>query len=306
MAMRTARRDAAVEADRRGRHVAPSGAVSPVLPHRPPARAGVDAGRRGRRAAREPEPEDGGFLPDPLAGPLFDPLTDPLPEALLEPLLEGLPELPHPDDLTDRPDALPAPRTAADRATGRDVGHPADRRHDHRDLDLRDRPAGRPAAPGVVASLLRSAVALQAEDLLRTIGALAVAAQRSEGTAAHVDWIGWVERDVRDLGHLARAALEVGATLPAGLDVGGGDPARPETVIEGLLAGHEAVLSVLRHLDAVGGTEPWNAVVGRITARREAEAAALRVTVGDGSPREPEQTHTGRPPDAFFSPDLLY
>jgi hypothetical protein len=287
--MRTVHRDVGSEVDRRGRHVAQPGAATAVLPHRPPARAGTAgtagtaAGRRGRRAASEPE-ADGTFLPDPLVGPLFDPLTDPLPEALLEPLREG------PPGAASSPPSLSASPRVPD---------------DTRALDLRDQPPARRPDPGVVRALLRSAVALQAEDLLRSIGALAVAAQRSEGTAAHVDWIGWVERDVRDLGHLARAALEVGATLPAGLDVGGGDPARPETVIEGLLAGHEAVLGVLRHLDAVGGAEPWNAVVGRITARREAEAAALRVTVGDGSPREPEQTHTGRPPDAFFSPDLL-
>jgi hypothetical protein len=158
---------------------------------------------------------------------------------------------------------------------------------------------------GVVRQLLRSAVALQAEDLLRTIGALAVASHRSEGTAAAVDWIAWVERDVRDLGRLAKAALDVGATLPAGLDVGGGDPARPETVIEGLLAGHEEVLRVLRDLDAIGGDEPWNEVVGRIAARREAEAAALRVTVGPSGSTERDVTHVGRAPDRHFSPDLL-
>ncbi len=171
------------------------------------------------------------------------------------------------------------------------------------DVVLAERP--RPAPLGVVRQLLRSAVALEAEDLLRTIGALAVASHRSEGTAAAVDWIGWVERDVRDLGRLARAALEVGATLPAGLDVGGGDPARPETVIEGLLAGHDEVLRVLRDLDAVGGDEPWNEVVARILARREAEATALRVSVGPDSPREREVTHIGRSPDRHFTPDLL-
>jgi hypothetical protein len=191
-----------------------------------------------------------------------------------------------------------APPPSADRVV--DVADAApDARPDVRSDTRPDR------AAGVVRALLRSAVALQAEDLLRTIGALAVAAQRSEGTAASVDWIGWVERDVRDLGHLARAALEVGASLPAGLDVGGGDPARPESIIEGLLAGHEAVLEVLRHLDAVGGDEPWNGVVSRIAARREAEAAALRVTVGDDAPREPERLHVGRSPDQHFSPDLL-
>ena len=299
MAMRTARRETGVEVGPRGRHVAQPGYASSPVPPRAARSAPADGapGRtvpavRGRRAVRDPD--DVPFLPAPAPGPDFDPLTDPLPEALLEPLRDGLPEVP-------AAAAVPAPPVT-----------PGGRSVDVRDLrdapgaPRRDAPSGRRPAPGVVASLLRSAVALQAEDLLRSIGALAVAAQRSEDTAAHVDWIGWVERDVRDLGHLARAALEVGATLPAGLDVGGGDPARPETVIEGLLAGHEAVLAVLRHLDAVGGAEPWNGVVGRITARREAEAAALRVTVGDGTPREPDRLHTGRAPDAMFSVDLLH
>jgi hypothetical protein len=163
----------------------------------------------------------------------------------------------------------------------------------------------RAVAPGVVRQLLRSAVALQAEDLLRVIGALAVAAHRSQGSAGGVDWISWVERDVRDLGRLARAALEVGARLPAGLDVGEGDPARPETLIEGLLIGHEEVLKVLRELDAVGGDEPWNEVVARIVARREAEVAALRVTVGPGTVEEDDVTHVGRAPSRHFTPDLL-
>jgi hypothetical protein len=169
----------------------------------------------------------------------------------------------------------------------------------------------RPAPDGVVRQLLRTAVALQAEGLLRTIGALAVASHRSEGTAAAVDWIAWVERDVRDLGRLARAALDVGATLPAGLDVGGGDPARPETVVEGLLAGHEEVLRVLRDLDdlgaagGAGGAEPWKEVVSRIVARREAEAAGLRVSVGAVASRERDVTHVGRSPDRHFTLDLL-
>lgn len=299
MAMRTARRDPGVEVGPRGRHVAQPGfAAAPVVAPRTAPRGAQDrpATLRGRRAARD---DDGGaFLPPPAPGADFDPLTDPLPEALLEPLRDGLPDLPgRPED--DGP-GLPGPDPH-----GRSVDV-RDRRDVAAAEGSQEPQVVRRPAPGVVASLLRSAVALQAEDLLRSIGALAVAAQRGEDTAAHVDWIGWVERDVRDLGHLARAALEVGATLPAGLDVGGGDPARPETVIEGLLAGHEAVLAVLRHLDAVSGTEPWNAVVGRITARREAEAAALRITVGDGTPREPDRLHTGRAPDAMFSVDLLH
>ncbi len=158
---------------------------------------------------------------------------------------------------------------------------------------------------GVVRQLLHSAVAVQAEDLLRALGALAVAAHRSAGTAAPVDWISWVERDVRDLGELARTALAAGASLPAGLDVGGGDPERPETVVEALLAGHEEVLRVLRTLAEVGDHEAWHDVVSRIVARREAEAVALRVTVGVGTPRRPDVTHVGRAPDRYFSPDLL-
>lgn len=215
--------------------------------------------------------------------------------AVRDPLAEGPPA----DRVVDVADAALAPAATAPAVSAPAVSAPAPT------AAATPAATARPGRAGVVRALLHSAVALQAEDLLRTIGALAVAAQRSEGTTASVDWIGWVERDVRDLGHLARAALEVGASLPAGLDVGGGDPARPESVIEGLLAGHEAVLGVLRHLDAVGGDEPWNAVVARIAARREAEAAALRVTVGDGAPRDPERLHVGRAPDRHFSPDLL-
>jgi len=166
-----------------------------------------------------------------------------------------------------------------------------------------DRPA--PLPDGAVRQLLRSAVALQAEDLLRMVGALAVAAHRSAGSAAAVDWVAWVERDVRDLGALARAALDAGADLPAGLDVGGGDPDHPETVVEGLLAGHEEVLRVLRALAASGGRQPWRDVVTRIAARREAEAAALRVTVGAGSAPPADRTHVGRSPDRHHGPDLM-
>jgi hypothetical protein len=184
-------------------------------------------------------------------------------------------------------------------AAHRDTGAPV------RTGDVEQPVPHRVRSSGVVRQLLHSAVALQAEDLLRTIGALAVVSHRSQGSTATVDWIGWVERDVRDLGRLAAAALDVGSTLPAGLDVGGGDPERPETVIEGLLAGHEAVLRVLRELHDVGGSEPWNDVVGRIVARREAEATALRVSVGPSAVPEHEVTHVGRAPDRHFSPDLL-
>lgn len=42
-----------------------------------------------------------------------------------------------------------------------------------------------------------------------------------------------------------------------------------------------------------------------IVARRAAEAAALRVSVGPGVDREPDVTHVGRSPDRHFTPDLL-
>lgn len=169
-----------------------------------------------------------------------------------------------------------------------------------------DEPRVRRALPdGVLRALLHSAVALQAEVLLRTVGALATAAHRSEPRTGAVDWVAWVERDVRDLGLLARAALDAGAALPAGLDVGSGDPDRPESLIEGLLAGHEAVLRALRDLLAAGGGRPWDDVVDRLAARRAAEAAALRVSIGDPDPPAAEPLRVGRPPDQHFTPDLL-
>lgn len=126
-----------------------------------------------------------------------------------------------------------------------------------------------PAAPartrtlpdGVVRHLLHSAVALQAEkSLLRTIGVLAFAAHRSEGSAAAVDWIAWVERDVRPRPAGPRRARPRGD--PAGrAGRRRRRPERPETVVEGLLAGHEEALRVLRDLDTLAGEDEWHDVV---------------------------------------------
>jgi len=96
--------------------------------------------------------------------------------------------------------------------------------------------------PAVLAQLLRSAVALQAEGLLRTAGALS-------GVWGNVlDRTAWIERDARDLSALTSAAVAAGASLPAGLDSGAGDPDHPSSVVEGLLASHEALVRVLREI----------------------------------------------------------
>jgi hypothetical protein len=96
--------------------------------------------------------------------------------------------------------------------------------------------------PAVLAQLLRSAVALQAEGLLRTAGALS-------GVWGNVlDRSAWIERDARDLSALTTAAVAAGASLPAGLDSGAGDPDHPSSVVEGLLASHEALVRVLREI----------------------------------------------------------
>lgn len=130
--------------------------------------------------------------------------------------------------------------------------------------------------------LLRSAVALQAEDLLRTIGALAKE-QRDVR-----EWSTIVERDVRDLALLASAAVAAGAALPAGLDGGGGDPNDPSSVMEGLLASHEALLSVLRQAAAVPADPRVQRTVEEVLRHREEEVVVLRA-LGAGAGLPPQQ-----------------
>jgi hypothetical protein len=132
---------------------------------------------------------------------------------------------------------------------------------------------------GVISQLLRSAVGLQAEGLLRTAGALA-------GVWGGVlDRTEWIERDARDLAALAAAASEAKAPLPAGVDSGAGDPDHPSSVVEGLLAAHEAQVAVLRQLAGSGGdeqTRPWLTLVNSILSRREEEMIVLRAVGAAG------------------------
>jgi hypothetical protein len=104
--------------------------------------------------------------------------------------------------------------------------------------------------PAVLAQLLRAAVALQAEGLLRTAGAL------SGAWGNVLDRTAWIERDARDLSALTSAAVAVGASLPAGLDSGAADPDHPSSVVEGLLASHEALVTVLREIAGPAATDP--------------------------------------------------
>jgi len=180
-----------------------------------------------------------------------------------------------------------------------------------------DRPGVRPLPPGVLAQLLRSAVALQAEGL-RTAGAL------SGVWGTVLDRTAWIERDARDLSALTSAAVAVGARLPAGLDAGAGDPNHPSSVVEGLLAGHQALVDVLRQIadsagssgagdDASsgaaagspdggdnggtdGGAEPWQAVVRAVLDRREEEILLLRAVGAVGQLPAEESYLRGRPP----------
>jgi hypothetical protein len=127
--------------------------------------------------------------------------------------------------------------------------------------------------------LLRSAVALQAEDLLRTIGALAIEQRDLR------QWSAMIERDVRDLAVLASCAVAAGASLPAGFDTGRGDPADPGSVIEGLLVSHEALMRVLRQVVEACEDPQLRHTVGDVLDRREEEAAVLRALgAGHGVP----------------------
>jgi len=110
------------------------------------------------------------------------------------------------------------------------------------------RPPSRVTPPSTL-QLLRSAVSLQAEGLLRTAGALS-------GVWGNVlDRTAWIERDARDLSALTTAAVAAGASLPAGLDSGAGDPDHPSSVVEGLLASHEALVRVLREIAGPASTD---------------------------------------------------
>lgn len=146
---------------------------------------------------------------------------------------------------------------------------------------------------GVIRQLLRSAVALQAEGLLRTAGALAGA------WGGVLDRTEWIERDARDLVALASAASAAKVPLPAGVDAGAGDPEYPDSVVEGMLAAHEALVTVLRQLVLAGGDEgsrPWLALVNAILSRREEDMIFLRAVGAAGQlPREEAYVH-GSPP----------
>ncbi len=135
--------------------------------------------------------------------------------------------------------------------------------------------------PGVVRQLLRSAISLQAEDLLRNIGVLAQTPQDVR------EWTPLVERDVRDLALLVSVAVSAGGDLPAGLDGGTEDPHWPGSPIEGLLASHEALMNVLRQV-ADRCTDPRVChAAGAVLERREEEATVLRALgAGRGVPRD--------------------
>ncbi|HEY6793606.1 MAG TPA: hypothetical protein VI248_02870, partial [Kineosporiaceae bacterium] len=143
-------------------------------------------------------------------------------------------------------------------------------------------------------SLLRSAVSLQAEGVLRTAGALAGA------WGGVLDRTEWIERDARDLSMLAAAAVAAQVPLPAGVDTGAADPGHPGSVVESLLAGHEALVRVLRQLaDAPGDdSETWRSAVRGILSRREEEILLLRAVGASGRLPVDEQYIRGRPPRA--------
>jgi hypothetical protein len=146
---------------------------------------------------------------------------------------------------------------------------------------------------GVISQLLRSAVALQAEGLLRAAGAL------SGAWGGVLDRTEWIERDARDLAALAAAANEANVALPAGVDAGAGDPDHPSSVVEGMLAAHEALVGVLRQLTRAGGdaqARPWLGLISTILSRREEQITLLRAVGAAGHlPEEQSYVH-GRPP----------
>jgi hypothetical protein len=146
---------------------------------------------------------------------------------------------------------------------------------------------------GVIQQLLRSAVALQAEGLLRTAGALAGAWGGVLGRTERI------ERDARDLVALATAASAAKVPLPAGVDAGAGDPEHPGSVVEGLLAAQEALVTVLRQLALAGGDEnsrPWLALINAILSHREEEMIFLRAVGAAGRLPSEEVYVRGNPP----------
>ena len=162
--------------------------------------------------------------------------------------------------------------------------------------------SGPPVPAGVLAHLLTSAVALQAESLLRAAGALSSVCN---GTPDRTEWIetGWIERDARDFSALATAAVAVGARPPAGGDIGAADPGRPHTAAESMLAGHQALIRVLREIadadvsqDVRETAPPWRRVVLDLLHRKERETELLRAVGAQGDlPPEPVY-HRGVPP----------
>lgn len=153
--------------------------------------------------------------------------------------------------------------------------------------------ARRSLPDGVVHQLLRSAVSLQAEGLLRTAGAL------SGVWGGVLDRTEWIERDARDLAALAAAAQTANVPLPAGVDAGAGDPDHPSSVVEGMLASHQALVGVLRELCRDAGdpaSRPWLAVIEDILSRREDEMVLLRAVGAAGRLPSDEAYVHGRPP----------
>ena len=220
-------------------------------------------------------------------------LMDPLPLREPLPLVESPP-------VDAEPAAVPAGPTAADLADLADLPVARTRIPELPAQPARAAqpapPARRPLPPAVIHQLLRSAVALQAEGVLRTAGALAGA------WGGVLDRTEWIERDARDLGELVAVAVAAHVPLPAGVDAGAADPAHPGSVVESLLAGHEALVHVLRQLDDApagdGGEEgaAWRGAVRGILGRREQEMDLLRAVGACGRLPEDEQYRRGRPP----------